>query len=496
MRNLGIGSWPARRARMTPRTVAIIAGERRDTYGEFAVRVGGAASQLRDLGVRPGDRVAYLGRNLPELPLVLFAAGALGAVFVPLNFRLAPPELAAILDDCEPSVVVCDEAFTETLEALTATAAPWCMIGAQELRKAQPDEAFDVPVSMDDLCMIQYTSGTSGHPKGVQLSHANVTWNCYNALIDIDVACDEVSLISTPMFHTAALNQLFLPTFLKGGTSVLTTSFDPASALALIARHRVTWMFGVPSMFSAMASVPGWNGADLSSLRILMCAGAPVPETLIRVYQQRGLTFAQAYGLTETAPGALFLRARESVTKVGSAGTPCFFSDVRVVRSDLTGTGANETGEIIVSGPNVTSGYWKRPGVAPLTADGWLHTGDAATVDEDGYVFIRGRIKDMFISGGENVYPAEVERALLEHPAVAECAVIGVPDGQWGEVGRAVVVLAAQADAASADILGSLTGKLATYKIPKSLVFAAELPRNATGKVLKSRLAELYGRTP
>jgi fatty-acyl-CoA synthase len=479
---------------MTPGKTAIIASGRRSSYAEFHERVTGAAHLLRDLGVRPGDRVAYLGRNLPELPQALFATGSLGAVFVPLNFRLAAPELAAILEDCGPRVLIWDEAFAASIAALRGTTGIGDWISVRGFEDAGPGEPVDVPVSQDDLCMIQYTSGTSGRPKGVQLSHANIAWNCFNALIDVDVASDEVSLACAPMFHTAALNQLFLPTFLKGGTSVLMPEFDPARALELIAEHRVTWMFGVPAMFAAMTQVPGWDDADLSSLRILMCGGAPVPMPLIQAYQERGLTFAQGYGLTESSPGATFLRASESVTKAGSAGTPCFFTDVRVVGPDLADVAPREAGEVIVSGPNVTSGYWKQPGIAPFTADGWLTTGDAALVDDDGYLFVRGRIKDMYISGGENIYPAEVEQAMLQHPAVAECAVISVPDERWGEVGRAVVVLHAGTSAVPDDILSFLNGKLARYKIPKSLVLAAELPRNATGKVVKASLQNLYGR--
>jgi fatty-acyl-CoA synthase len=344
------------------------------------------------------------------------------------------------------------------------------------------------PVTLEDECMIQYTSGTSGRPKGVRLSHANIAWNCYNMLIDVDVSSDEISLVSAPLFHTAALNQLFLPTFLKGGTAILMSAFDAARACLLIEEQRVTWMFGVPAMFAAMARAPEWDGADLSSVRVLMCGGAPVPEPLIRAYQARGLTFAQGYGLTETSPGATFLRAGESVRKAGSAGTPCFFTNVRVTRPDGTDIVPGETGEVVVMGPNVTSGYWGQP---PLS--GWLASGDAATVDDEGYLYIRGRLKDMFISGGENVYPAEVEQAILEHPAVAECAVIGVPDEHWGEVGRAVVVPRPDAAIPPREILDFLHGRLARYKIPESVVFAGTLPRNATGKLIKSRLRELYG---
>jgi fatty-acyl-CoA synthase len=496
---------------MTPGKTAIVAGEVRYSYAEVHRRVTVIARALRDLGISRGDRVAFLGRNVPELPLVLFAAGTIGAVFVPLNFRLAPPELQVILADCEPSALIWEPALAGTVTALRErdgigvrhwipaaslpSESPTGAAGPAGL--AGPAEESDEPVELEDECMIQYTSGTSGRPKGVRLSHSNIAWNCYNMLIDVDVTSDEVSLVSAPMFHTAGMNQLFLPTFLKGGTAVLMSSFDVPHAFRLIEELRVTWMFGVPAMFAAMARAPEWDGADLSSVRVLMCGGAPVPEPLIRTYQARGLTFAQGYGLTETSPGATFLRAGESVRKAGSAGTPCFFTGVRVIGPGGSDVAPGETGEVHVSGPNVTSGYWGQPplggsGRQPL--GGWLASGDAATVDDEGYLYIRGRVKDMFISGGENVYPAEVEQAILEHPAVAECAVIAVPDERWGEVGRAVIVPRPGADVPPPlEIREFLHGRLAGYKIPGSVVFAGTLPRNATGKLVKSRLIELYG---
>lgn len=484
MLNNGIGSWPTRRAMMSPDAVALVHEGQTYTYAAVRDLTWGAAASLRGLGIGPGERVAYLGPNAPSLPVTLFASGALGAVFVPLNFRLAAQELSSVLADCAPSVLVFDEAFASVASSLGARAVPAASLGPPA---SASGPVLDVPVALDDTCMIQYTSGTSGRPKGVRLSHGNVAWNCYNMLIDVDVSSDEVSLVSAPMFHTAALNQLFLPTFLKGGTAVLMVAFDPALALSLIGEHRVTWMFGVPAMFAAMTRSASWADTDLSSVRILMCGAAPVPEPLIRTYQERGLTFVQGYGLTETSPGALFLRARESVRKAGSAGTACFFTDVRVVSAGGADVSPGETGEVLISGPNVTPGYWGRP---PLDSP-WLASGDAATVDADGYVYIRGRLKDMFISGGENVYPAEVEQALQEHPAVAECAVIGVPDATWGEVGRAVVV--SRGPISGPSLLSFLDGRIARYKIPKSVVFTETLPRNATGKLVKSRLLELFG---
>ncbi len=493
---MGIGSWPARRARMTPDKTAVVADEVRYSYAEVHRRVTVIARALRDLGISPGDRVAFLGRNVPELPLVLFAAGTIGAVFVPLNFRLAPAELRAIVGDCEPRALIWEPGLAETVTALRECdgigVRHW--IPAEGLPREGPAAEPDEPITLEDVCMIQYTSGTSGRPKGVLLSHSNIAWNCYNMLIDVDVTSDEVSLISAPMFHTAALNQLFLPTFLKGGTAVLMSSFDVARAFRLIEDLKVTWMFGVPAMFAAMARATEWDDADLSSVRVLMCGGAPVPEPLIRTYQARGLTFAQGYGLTETSPGATFLRAGESVRKAGSVGTPCFFTGVRVIGPDGSDVAPGETGEVYVSGPNVTSGYWGQPPLGGPPHDGWLASGDAATVDDEGYLYISGRIKDMFISGGENVYPAEVEQAILEHPAVAECAVIAVPDERWGEVGRAVIV--PRRDTAvppPAEIRDFLHGRLAGYKIPGSVVFTDALPRNATGKLVKSHLIDLYG---
>jgi fatty-acyl-CoA synthase len=502
MRNQGVGSWPVRRARMSPDRAAFIADGRIETYREVRDRVYRLASALRDLGVRRGDRVAYLGPNSPAFAETMFAAGSLGAVILPLNTRLAAPELAYIAGDAGADLLVWAPELAETVNALRElhpfrTEVP---VGDryEALLAGAAGDPIDEPVGLDEICMIQYTSGTSGHPKGVMLSHANIAWNCYNLLLDIDVRSDEVTLVSAPMFHTAALNQTFLPTFLKGGTAVLMPAFDPQRALDLIERHRVTWMFGVPAMFQAIAQAPGWAAADLSSVRTLMCGGAPVPEALIRTYHERGLTFLEGYGLTEASPGALFLRAEDSLRKLGSAGTPCFFSDVRVIRPDGTQVSPGETGEVIIQGPNVMAGYWRLPDATTdaFYDDGWLRSGDAATVDDEGFVYIVDRIKDMIISGGENIYPAEVEQVLYQHPSIADCAVIGVPDQRWGEVGRAVVALRAGATATADDILAFLSGRLAKYKIPKSVVVVEALPHNAAGKLLKGALRERYGRSP
>ncbi|MER7169922.1 acyl-CoA synthetase [Streptomyces mesophilus] len=504
MRNEGIGSWPARRARKTPRRTALVHDGSTITYGELHRRVLQLAHALRMLGVQRGDRVGYLGPNHPSFLETLFATGVIGAVFVPLNTRLAAPEIGYQLADSGVSVLIHAPAHAQLVDSLRATTDVRVhvalsgpspdTVGYAEMLRAAPEDPLDEPVAPDDLCLIMYTSGTTGRPKGAALTHANLTWNALNVLVDTDLIADETALVSAPLFHTAGLNMLTLPVLLKGGTCVLVPSFDPEATFELIERHRVTFMFGVPTMFKELARSPKWPAADLTSLRLLTCGGSPVPPSLIETYAARGLTFLQGYGMTEAAPGTLFLDAAHAVAKTGSAGVPHFFTDVRVVGPDGAEVEPGEPGEVLVNGPHVMAGYWGLPEQsAAVLRDGWFHTGDLAVLDEDGYAFITDRLKDMIISGGENIYPAEVEKAIAADPDVLDCAVIGVPDPKWGEVGRAVVIPRPGSGLTPARVLEALRGVLASYKIPKSVVFADELPRNAAGKILKSRLRELHG---
>ncbi|MFE5811881.1 o-succinylbenzoate--CoA ligase [Streptomyces sp. NPDC056479] len=498
MRNEGLGSWPARRARKTPHRTALIHGGTPTSYATLHQRTNRLAHALRDRGVRRGDRIAYLGPNHPSYLETLFAAGTLGAVFVPLNTRLAGPEIAYQLADSGAKALIYGPSHAGLVAGLPGHTDVRTYLEAgpdyEGALASASDEPIDAPVTPDDTCLIMYTSGTTGRPKGAMLTHGNITWNALNVLVDTDLIADERALVSAPLFHTAGLNMLTLPVLLKGGTCVLVEAFDPDVTFDLIARHGITFMFGVPTMFDQLARHPRWPSADLSSLRILTCGGSPVPTPLIAAYQQRGLTFLQGYGMTEAAPGTLFLDAEHAVSKAGSAGVPHFFSDVRVVRPDLTPVDVEETGEVVVRGPHVMPGYWGLPDeTAASFAEGWFRSGDAARVDEDGYVFIVDRIKDMIISGGENIYPAEIEDLLLAHPDIVECAVIGVPDDKWGEVPRAVVVAREGAALDPDEVLASLSGRLAKYKIPKSVVLADELPRTASGKLLKSRVRTRYG---
>lgn len=502
MRDQGIGSWTRRRARMTPGVTALVQDGVPTSYADLDRACLRLAHALRSRGVSRGDRVAFLGLNSVELVTTLFATARLGAVFVPLNTRLAPPELAYVLEHSGSRVLLAEDELAGALEdpavaglsldthVFTRAAGA----GLDALLEGVPadPEPVDEPVSLDDVFMIQYTSGTTGRPKGVVLTHGNVVWNVHNLMVDVDLTSQEVALVTAPLFHTAALNQVLLPTVLKGGTALLEARFDPVRAIDLVESERVTLLFGVTSMYLALAAAPRFADADLTSLRIALSGGAPIPESLLHTWLDRGLMIVQGYGLTESSPGATMLRAADGVRKLGSAGTACFFSDVRVVDHAGAETADGAAGEVLVSGPNVSPGYW-RDEAATATAhrDGWLHTGDVAVRDDEGYLRIVDRLKDMYISGGENVYPAEVEQAIHSHPGVAECAVVGVPDERWGEVGRAFVVLRPGATTTEDDLLAHLDGRLARYKLPRTIVLVPDLPHNASGKLLKSRLREV-----
>ncbi|MGN9837082.1 acyl-CoA synthetase [Nonomuraea sp. H19] len=499
MQNSGIGGWPARRAQLTPDRTAFVFDDRSLTYSEVHERVTRVAARLRDSGVRAGDRVAYLGPNHTAFAETMFATHVLGGIFVPLNFRLAAPEIDYMLGHCGAKILVYAPQCAGVVQSLSGASALDEIVALEDYESwlAQGDATelapIDVPVERDDIALILYTSGTTGRPKGAMLSHANLMWNTFNMLIGVDVAGDETTLISAPLFHVAALNQTLLPTFAKGGCSVIMPSWDVDACYDLIEKHGVTWMFGVTTMFAAFARSPRWDGADLSSLRTLMSGGAAIPPALIRTYQERGLVFCQGYGLTETSPGATFLEAGQSTRKVGSAGVPVLFANVRVVRPDLADASPGEPGEVLIQGPNVTPGYWNDPGAtaAAFAEGGWFRSGDVATLDEEGYLYIVDRVKDMYISGGENVYPAEVEAAIFEHPAVAEAAVIGVPDATWGETGRAFVVARAGHAVTGEELRDFLLARLAKYKVPRYVTFVEDLPKTGSGKIQKLKLRDL-----
>ena len=500
MRDQGIGSWLRKRRIKSP-SATMIRFERHDTsYAEFADRTLRLANGLRARGVERSDRVAYLGDNHPSFLESMFACALIGAIFVPLNTRLAAGELAFALDDSGSTLLVYSQQLATVALAASAQAELSALIvveGADHVDAnnfenviAAADPLTDeTDVSLDDPALILYTSGTTGKPKGAVLTHGNLTWNSFDVMVDYDVTSSERALMVSPLFHVASLGMGTLPVILKGATVVLERRFDAQRVLELIESERITWLSGVPTTFQMLCESPGWATADLSSLRSLTCGGSPVPLRVIEAYESRGLSFTGGYGMTEAAPGVTSLAPGASRDKAGTSGQPHFFVDVRIANPDATGVG-----EIEVRGPNVIRQYWNRPDASAAAFDepGWFKSGDLGYVDSDGYLTISDRLKDMVISGGENIYPAEVELVIVELTDVTGVAVIGARDAKWGEVPVAIITVRDGATVTEADIRAHLDGRLARYKIPKRVFIADELPRTASGKVLKSRLREQY----
>ena len=467
---------------MTPDAIAIRHNDTALTYADLRDRVDVLAGGLRAAGIGQGDRVAYLGPNHPVHLDLMFACGRLGAIFVPVNFRLTAPEIDHVLTDSGATLFVHHPDFPHP------TAIP--AVESGDTVPLTGDPVDDIPIDLDDPCLIMYTSGSTGRPKGAVLTHGNLTWNSVNVLVEMDLTSDENTLVTAPMFHIAALSMTCLPTLLKGGTVILREKFDPAAVLATIERDRVTFMFGVPTMFNAMSAHENFATTDLSSVRRFISGGAAAPEETLRRFLRRDIAITQGYGLTETAPGVLTQDIPHVFSKVGSVGVPSFFTDVRIVDPDDNGRG-----ELAISGPNVTPGYWQRPdATADAVRNGWFHSGDIATVDEDGYHYLVDRVKDMIISGGENIYPTEVENEIHEFAGIAECAVIGVPDEHWGEVGRAVIRVLPGSSVDPDELLAFLRTRLAGYKVPKSVVFVDDFPTTGSGKIRKNVLRDRYGR--
>ena len=505
MLNLGIGDWIHRRRVKSEHRIAVIHGETQLSYAQLAERVDRLANVLRAHGVQHGDRVAFLGANHAAFLETLFACGQCGAVFVPLNTRLAPGELNFALSDSGSRLLVAVEDLAREAEmAVDGSPVEHTLLVAadsgadsayeRELQQAEP-EHLDQPVGLDDPAIILYTSGTTGKPKGAVLTHGNMTWNSFNVIVDYDITSASVGLMISPLFHAAALGMGALPMLLKGGTLVLQEKFQPAAVLAAVEKYAVTSLSGVPTTFQLLAEHEDWASTDLSSLRMLTCGGSAVPLRVLEAYESRGLGFSGGYGMTETAPGATLLAATQSRSKMGSAGLPHFFTDIRIADAQGEPLPAGEVGEILISGPNVIKEYWQRPEASAdaYVDECWFRSGDMGYVDEQGFLFISDRLKDMIISGGENIYPAEIEQKIMELPQVESAAVIGVPDERWGEVPRAVVVLKEQTELSIEQLIEHLDGKLARYKIPRSLVLTDELPRTASGKIRKPDLRKIFG---
>ncbi|MGH1373958.1 MAG: acyl-CoA synthetase [Cellvibrionaceae bacterium] len=504
--DVSLGNLLIRRAQLTPKRRALTFENKTLTFDQLSDRVRRLAADLRANGVCRGDRVGYIGFNHPIFLEALFAASSLGAIFVPLNFRLSGPEIRYIANDAGIHTLIVDNEMQPVIEQELSNLCCQRYLAAEA--DAKPPEGWDLAeasmmereplpsiesVGADEVALIMYTSGTTGLPKGAMLTHGNFFWNTLNSCFSEELM-GQATLTCAPLFHIGGLNVTTLQSLAKGVEVILLRHFDAGQVLDNIERHKVASMFGAPTMFLMMSQHAAFEKTDLSSVRALICGGAPVPVPLIELYGKRGVQFNQGYGLTETAPFASLLTGDMAMEKVGSAGTAPLFTFVRIVDKDNKALDPSEIGEVCIQGPNVMKGYWNRPEATSEAIDqeGWFHSGDMGYLDVDGYLFLCDRLKDMVISGGENVYPAEVESVLYAHPSIKEVAVIGLADEKWGEAVTAVVVLEQGEALTLEDLRDFAEENLARYKLPSQLRFIDLLPRNPAGKVLKYQLKESF----
>jgi len=499
MPDFGVGSWPARRARIDPDRLAMRQGARELTYRVLADRVDQLAGAMASAGVRRGDRIAYLAANNMAGFETFFAAGRLGAIFAPLNVRLATQELHYMVSDCEPKLLIHDGEQAHHLPELAGSGSPITEaidLGSEDdagyehflLSGDEPPGEPEENVGLGDDAVILYTSGTTGKPKGAVLTHGNLTFNTMNQLAHADVLGTDTALCIAPLFHVSGLGQVSLPTFFKGGCVVVLPRFDPAAVLDAISSLRITSFAAVPTMLQMLCDHPAFAATDLSSLRYVIYGGSMVLERVAVAWQRCGVVLLQGYGMTEASPGVYMAVPDGAVERPTSIGSPHFFTDVSLRPLSDRGQDAR-SGELLVRGPNVFRGYWNRPAdTEQALNDGWFHSGDVVRVDDNGWAYVVDRIKDMIISGGENIYPAEVESELSLLPGVLDCAVVAVPDEQWGEVGMAFIVAADGTGWDAQSLRDALTGRLAAYKIPKHVRVVPGLPKTATGKIRRQDL--------
>ncbi|MBI2213922.1 MAG: AMP-binding protein [Acidobacteria bacterium] len=493
------GDLLGERARLTPEREALVMadGTLRLTYGELDARALATATVLRDgHSVAKGDRVGLLAGNCPEFLDVFFAAGKSGMIVVPLSTRATVHELDGIVRDSGMRLLVHGPEFADTAERLLDSGAVAAIAALGELRhagQAAPSEAIRTPFSAcspDDIYCLLYTSGTTGKPKGVMIPHRMVAWNGYSTVMNWGLREDDRSPIFTPLYHAGALGAFLMPIVAIGGTIVLHRKFDVGETWDTIARERCTVILGVPTIYKMMMDAPAFATVDVSSVRWMISGGAPLPTYIIEAYQKRGIVFRQGYGMTEVGVNCFSMTNDDSYRKVGAIGRPMMYTAARLTREDGSECGPGEVGELWFRGPHVSSGYWNNPEAtaASYMPDGWFRTGDSARRDAEGFYTIAGRKKEMFISGGVNVYPAEIEAELVQHPSVSDAAVVGVGDPTWGEVGAAFVVAAPGATIDVAALEAWLAERLSRLKIPKRWNVLTELPRTPYGKVEKHRL--------
>ncbi|MCZ7569295.1 MAG: long-chain fatty acid--CoA ligase [Ardenticatenaceae bacterium] len=507
-----VGDWMGRAALYWPENAAVVdvaKGERgRFSYRELNDRANRLANWLRnEAGVQKGDRVGIVAHNGVEYLDSFFACGKLGAIFVPYNWRLHPRELADLVTQTLPTVLLFSDDFKTTIAQMVVECPAvmhWLHLGGAgvegsrdfeaTLQRSSREPISEPSVTEEDIVCLLFTGGTTGLAKAAQISHRMIVWNTLNTVVH-ELNRDDVTITHTPMFHTGGLLVYTVPLLTIGGRVVIMRQWNPDRMLELIERERVTMFFCVPTQYQMMLQSPRFRETDFSSVRFQTSGGAPLPVPLIKAWRAvHDVPFKQGFGMTEFGPGIFSMGPEYAETKAGSIGRPNYFVDARIVDDDNRPVSVGAVGELVLKGPSMCSGYFNNPQATAEAIDGagWFHTGDLASIDEDRFYFIVDRKKDMFISGGENVYPAEIEKLLYEHPAIHMCAVIGVPDETWGEVGKACVILKPGATASEEDLIEFLRLRLARYKVPKRVEFLKEFPVSPAGKILKRELRKQF----
>ena len=500
--------WLAKQADFRPNKIALVdaATGRRYTYPEFHLRASRFAEFVREeWGLAPGDRIALLAHNSSDYFEILWGCAKAEVMLVCLNWRLAVPELEFIFQDSTPTAFIYDPAFAEAAQEIKRSTGITKVMALDS--QIQPDEiTYEAalasssgrpiimrPRGLDEPWHLLYTAGTTGRSKGVVQTFGMVFYNALNIGLPVDLTSEDVTLNLLPCFHTGGLNLMTNPTFHAGGTAIVQRTFDPAETLRILSEE-ATAFFGVASVYLFLSQHPDFDKTEFRRMRSWSAGGAPIPTSLLQRYLDRGIEIQYGFGMTETGPTVFLIEKDYPRSKIGSVGKPQLHVDVRIVDREGRDLPPGERGELLIKGPGVTPGYWQLPEITEQSIeDGWLHSGDVAVRDEDGYYYIVDRWKDMFISGGENVYPAEVENVIYQLPEVGEVAVIGVPDETWGEVGRAIVVLKPGQQLTEAAITDFCRQHIGRYKVPKSVVFVDKLPRNPAGKVVKGELRQRYG---
>lgn len=488
--------WLKKWNQLSPRAIAIQDGDsgRQISYSQmFRFAQVGASWLLKKYQIAPGDRVAVLAQNELETVFLYFALHRLGATIVPINFRLTTREVQHIVSDCEPKLLFSTDEFSpitknlsggfKVLDLLSETGFAGALQSENDLCEGFLSEP-------ESIAMIIYTSGTTGAPKGAMLSHRMIFWNSINTSMRLNISQSDCTVIFLPFFHTGGWNVLTTPFLHRGAKVIFLKKFDGEQILRLSESEKATLLFGVPTTMDMMARSSSFPQIDLSSLRYAIVGGEPMPIELIQTWSQKGIPIRQGYGLTEFGPNVFSLNEEDSLRKIGSIGFPNFYVDVQILDQNGQAVEDNEVGELVLKGPSMMSGYWKNPSATEETIkNDWLYTGDLVQRDPDGYFYVVGRKKEMFKSGGENVYPAELEKVIRAFPGVREVAVIGVPDSKWGEVGKAFIVKEPSARWNEPELVDYCQSQLAKFKVPKHFQYLSELPKGDSGKILKRLLS-------